>query len=346
MNGKAEYWLVALVGVALAAGSSVMAAPPTAIELDTAALVADSDASSDLLLAQAEEPSEPIASRTEIETVEETSGSSLPISLSLSYALMSDYIFRGVNFSEYEGEGREKPNHQFDVNLEFATEQYGTFGLEAWFEWYAAQKQINPISGGQNLQEVDYLIYWSYSIPDIATDVTIGWTYYAFPNLGPLLEEDGDPGTNNDNHTHEYWVSLEHNDAWMWKWLFPDNEDGVLNPSFFFAHDIGSVLGVWMEFGLSHEFVIPGVDNLTITPGYTLMLDCNYWADGFQIIGDQWGLDIAYDLTPVLQLPDWAGSLGVGGSLYFFNAYGTPESNGIVQDEFYGGVNVNWSWGG
>jgi hypothetical protein len=338
---------VAACALALAAAGPVQAGMPRALELDATQVVADAKAPAPLRLAQADDPAEPMAPRVDAEASEASdTSSSLPISLSLSYAVMSDYVFRGVNFSEYEGEGREKLNHQFDVNLEFATDDYGTFGLEAWFEWFGAQHEINPIGGGQNLQEIDYLIYWSYSIEQIATDFTIGYTWYMFPNLGPLLEEDGDPGTNNDGNTQEWWFSLEHNDAWMWKALWPDNEDGVLNPSFLFAHDIGSILGVWMELGISHEFAIPGVDNFTITPGYTLLFDCNYWTDGFKLTGDQWSLDLAYDLTPVLQLPDWAGELGVGCSLYFFNAYGNPENSGTVQDEFFGGLNIGWSWGG
>ena len=139
----------------------------------------------------------------------------------------------------------------------------------------------------------------------------------------------------------------------MWKWLFPNNEDGVLNPSFFLAHDFGSILGVWMEFGISHDFAIPGIDNLTITPGYTMMAQCDYWKHGFFLAGDQLSLVAEYDLTPLLQLPAWAGSVSIAGELYFFNAYPNFESGGSSnnssirsQDEFWGGLAVNWSWGG
>ncbi len=41
-----------------------------------------------------------------------------PLSVTLSYWLVSDYIFRGINYSEYAGEGREKPNHQLEVKLD------------------------------------------------------------------------------------------------------------------------------------------------------------------------------------------------------------------------------------
>ncbi len=45
-------------------------------------------------------------------------GKSTPITFSFDYTIVSDYIFRGLNFSEYPGEGREKLNHQLGVGLE------------------------------------------------------------------------------------------------------------------------------------------------------------------------------------------------------------------------------------
>jgi len=40
-----------------------------------------------------------------------------PFSFSLNYALYSDYVFRGINFSEFSREGREKPNHQLTTTV-------------------------------------------------------------------------------------------------------------------------------------------------------------------------------------------------------------------------------------
>ncbi len=347
---------VAVVAALAMAGSvslTAWAEGPGPIELSRAQLAADTAEQIPVgfALAQADtgQPAEETIEVTTLETFEE--GPSCPVSLSLTYALYSDYIFRGINFSEYAGEGREKPNHQLTVSLAWDTGDFGTFGYDAWFEWFAGQKKIDPDRGGQNLQEVDHSVWWSYSLDDIATDVTLGVTFYQFVNLAHSNRSDGARGNNNDDRSVDVWLSLEHNDAWMWKSLFPDNEDGVLNPSFLLAQDVGSIVGTWMEFGMSHCFPVPGVDNLTITPGYTLMVNCNYWKHGFFIAGDQWSLAAEYDLTPVLQLPDWAGSLALGGELYFFNAYGNfegPDTHGEIrgQDEFWGGMTVTWSWGG
>ena len=51
-------------------------------------------------------------------------------------------------------------------------------------------------------------------------------------------------------------------------------------------------------------------------------------------------------LTPVLKLPKWAGTLSISGLLYFNNALGNAEDDGTINDEFYGGMSVNWGWPG
>ena len=60
-------------------------------------------------------------------------------------------------------------------------------------------------------------------------------------------------------------LSLKHNDAWMWKRRFPDDENEVLPPSFFMAQDVDIADGgMWFELGISDDFVL--FDNFTLTP--------------------------------------------------------------------------------
>jgi hypothetical protein len=336
---SAVFMTAALV---LAVGSSAALADASGpMKLDAVSLEEDAtlNVPADMTLAQANMSSSSSAASSE--------EMAMPaIGFGLTYALYSDYIFRGVNFSEYPGEGKEELNHQLTVSLSADLGDFGSVGADAWFEWFAGQDQIDPEKGGHNLQEIDYVFWWGYGIEPISTDLTVGWTYYYFPNLAYSLRQDGDPGNNNDNHSQEFWFSLDHNDAWMWKSLWPDNEEGVLNPSFFMAWDIGSLLGTWMELSFSHDFDVPGVDNLTITPGYTVHADCNYWTEGAKLAGETLSLVAAYDLTPVLQLPEWAGSMSITGELYFFDAWGNMEDNGVIQDEFWGGMSLSWACGG
>ncbi len=278
---------------------------------------------------------------TEVTVTEEGASA---LSFDLTYSLYSDYVWRGINLSEYAGEGREKPNHQLDVSAEidigllFGNEAglCGTFTMGTWFEWYGAQKQLDPVSGGQNLQEIDYYLTWAYDIEPIATKFSLGYIFYTFANAKVA-------------NTQEWWFGLEHNDAWMWKGLWPDNEDGVLNPSFALYHDVGVGAGssVWMEIGLSHEFDL--CPNLTMTPSWTLGIDHgfhHYFAGANQhstrLANMLWGLDMTYDVTELLHMP--AGSVALSGFLYFSDALGNPEDNGLIQDEFFGGMSVGISF--
>jgi hypothetical protein len=318
----------------LAAPAATRADQPGWLELNPARHAADVEVPSGFTLAQ-EEPMESSSDVTMEETTVTTEEeSSMPFSVSLSYYLYSDYVFRFVNFSEYGTEGREKPNHQLTTDFSFDLGDFGSVGFATFFEWYAAQRQValNPETGGANIQEIDYSIYWSYSLEAIYTDLTLGYTFYTFPNAKVF-------------NSSEWFFSLEHNDAWMWKGLLPENEDGVLNPSFFFAHDVDALGGVWMEFAFSHTFDV--FENFTITPGWLVAIDGCYLRDNtFRFAGDQWSLVMEYDLGSLMQIPEWAGSLAITGELYWNNPWGNVEDTGIAQDVFWGGMGVHWSWPG
>ena len=151
-----------------------------------AATAAAESAVPPLSLAQAQTPSTPEAApKTEgapaaespvtvEETVkaEETAEPTLPISLGVSYYLLSDYVWRGINLSEHAREKGERLNHQMTTSFSWDTGTYGTFGFDTFFEWYADQKKLNPY-GGQNLQEVDYVFRWGYSVEPINYYVTV-----------------------------------------------------------------------------------------------------------------------------------------------------------------------------
>ncbi len=69
-----------------------------------------------------------------------------PFSLAVTYYLMSDYVFRGVNLSEYAREGREKLNHQMTTSIDVPLGKdgkFGNFGFDTFFEWFAEQKSLN-----------------------------------------------------------------------------------------------------------------------------------------------------------------------------------------------------------
>jgi hypothetical protein len=260
-----------------------------------------------------------------------------PFSFGMGYYLYSDYVFRGINFSEFPGEGREKPNHQMTTSLDVPLGKFGTIGFDTFFEWFAAQKELT--GSGANIQEVDYTVRWSHDLEPIATTFTTGWAEFTFPNVS---------GVGDNDRTHEWFVSLEHNDAWMWRWAGYHGDDGVLNPTLFVAYDWHIARGVWIELGISHPFAL--TDSLTITPGAKFAVDGGYLGPllgtddhDFRYARTQFGLDATYDLTKVLRLPEWAGSVSISGQLYYDVPTNSTRHTGL-DNEFWGGLAVNWNW--
>jgi len=50
------------------------------------------------------------------------------------------------------------------------------------------------------------------------------------------------------------------------------------------------------------------------------------------IVGVSLSCTAAYALSPVLRLPDWAGTITISGFLYFNDALGNAEDSGTIQD--------------
>ncbi len=343
MFARSQFWSRGVgVVVMLSLAVGVAAADDSSLTLRPVTVQEDLTAVGGVALMSMQD--DPVSERTDITIAEESTGKLM--SFNISYALYSDYVWRGINLSEYRGEGREKPNHQLDVSvgvdlgLLFDREagSLGTFKVGTWFEWYGDQKKLNPDGGGQNLQEVDYNLTWSYDIESIATTFSLGYIFYTFPNAKQA-------------NTQEWWFSLAHNDAWLWKGLWPDNEAGVLNPSFGFYQDValGAGSSMFMTFGLNHPFEV--APDFTITPSWTLCIDhgfTHYFGGvrdhSTRIAGMLWGLDMTYDLTEALRIPDGWGSVSLSGFLYFCDAVGNMEDNGVIQDEFYGGMSIGWSF--
>ncbi len=280
----------------------------------------------------------------EVEAVDEEDAS--PFSFGLNYAIYSDYVFRGVNFSEHEREGREKLNHQLEawVDIDLAlllgseAESLGTLTMGSWFEWYGDQKKLDPEYGGHNLQEVDYYLAWAYECEPVATTFTLGYNFYTLPNLKSY-------------NAHEWYFQLEHNDAWMWTWLWAENEEGVLSPSFYFAQDLDVTPGaIWMEVGFSHEFELS--EYVYLTPSYTIAIDHRYLdavveteqTGSTRLAYMQYGLNIDFDMSGAFDWPEEVGGWTLSAFLYFNDVLGRVKDKDVIEDELFGGVSIEWSF--
>jgi hypothetical protein len=287
---------------------------------------------------------EPVGAKTASEPALKEWEKPVPIGLYLDYTLTTDYIWRGINLSEYRGEGREKLNHQLTAGINYDTGDFGTFDFGVWFEWYGANDNVQGAGAG-NLQEVDYTFTWTYDLskcmPSVPVELSIGWVGYDLPQL----RGDG-------RFTNEYFIGLALDD----QALFGENWF-ALNPTVTYYQDLDDVASVgqasWLEFGISHEFAladcphmgtIPIIKDLTLTPSFAVTVDIGYIDSGTRIATNQYGLAVGYDLGQALNLPEQYGSISLTGFLNYSDAIADDSPNINLNDEFWGGFSVGWEW--
>jgi hypothetical protein len=262
-----------------------------------------------------------------------------PVTLNLNYTLASDYIWRGINFSEYPGEGREDLNHQ--ITTAFAIETpIGTVGASGWFEWFQGQEHLNP-DATNHLQEIDYTLFWNHAISPIGTTIEFGWIAYTFPHLSA-----------ESFATYEFYGKASLDDSVIFG--VP-----IVKPFAYWGFDYDNGHnGSWIQVGGSHDFkaadvselsTIPFVKDLTVTPSLAVAFDWRY-LNYFAVAGTAsphrkvanitYGLGVTYDLGNALNLSKRSGSVAVGG---FLN-YSQAVERDLLNDELYGGATLAYSW--
>lgn len=263
----------------------------------------------------------------------------VPINFFTEYALVSDYVWRGINLSEYAGEGREDLNHQWLIGGSVTT-PIGNIGGSTWFEWFAGQDKFTPGEG--NLQEVDYTVNWNYTWAPLGMTTELGWLSYTFPPY------DGDIDT-----TNEGYVKLSFDDS---KWF--GAKKPVLSPYVYYGMDLDWAEGdSWIETGVSHEFAMADnaamsemaiLKDISLIPAVVLGIDHRY-LDNFAFGPGQeatrlaflnYGLTVKYNLSSALKIPAKYGGMYVAG----FVNYSDALRRDMLNDEFYGGLKVGYTW--
>ncbi len=296
----------------------------------------------------------------------------IPITFSVDYTMATDYIFRGINFSEYrrswgqaKNEGREKLNHQLSAGAELDMQKFGRVGYSVWFEWFAGQHYLTPEDGHKNLQEVDHTVYYGYNIEPLGLDIEAGFIWYMFPRVA----------SGDGSSTQEIYLRQTFDDSVLWRALgFKNVKNPILNPYLFMAWDLDLARGgMYSEFGMSHDFElgelgmnnIPIAKDITITPTWSMGWDKNWlnkmsldWMQSHPAggLGNEgrgtasnsshldfmnWGLEMNFDLKSALKIPDkYCGEMYIKGFLNYSDAIAKK----FLNDEFYGGMSVGFSW--
>ena len=307
----------------------------------------------------------------------------LPLSFSIDYTLVSDYMFRGINLSEYSrrggapgNEGREALNHQLSLGTELDIGRFGRIGGGTWFEWYADQNDpssgFNAADDNKHLQEIDYFVYYGYEIAPIGLDVEVGFIWYIFPRVSAAASG---PGTANGvadaDTTQELYLTLSWDDSPLWRALGLNVTAPILNPYYTVAWDLDLAKGgSYHEFGLSHEFSLSALGymlkDVTVTPSWSMAWDHN-WLNTFTLdthsdgtagfgTGNE-GRGVASNGSHLMNITyglvvsfDLKSALNLPdkycGGLYvngFFN-YSHALANHFLDDNFWGGLSVSFEW--
>jgi len=276
------------------------------------------------------------------------SGNPLPVKFGVEYTMVTDYVWRGLNLTEYAGEGREKLSHQVELRAsatlkDLGLGDVGTVSVSAWFEFFVGNESQNARANSK-LQEVDYTISWEYEIPDSPFTIGAGWIAYEFPHQ-PYTPATPDTAYS----TYEVFVSVAMDDGFIY-----DEKEGVLNPSLTYFYDYDDVGGGFLIGKIKHKFALdeavegmPIVRDITLTPSASLIIDNRYW-DGYFGTGHnstkfssvEIGLAAQYDVGRALQIPEEHGSINITVFTNFSHAFRRK----VLNDEFYGGFNVGWDW--
>lgn len=246
------------------------------------------------------------------------------INLDIKVTYFSDYIYRGVNRSEYIGEvtGRTASNNanfQFDGKLSF---DLGKFP-HPFIGIFTNVLDSDPVS---NFQEVRP--YFGFDWPVRPLVISVGNSLYEFPDRGEL-------------NTSEVWLNVKLDDSVLLK-----SDQPLLSPYIFVAYDYDLYEGWYLEGGISHDFTIEKT-GITLTPlariAYVInnpqFSDRGESDSGFQ----HWEVGIVgkYSLNNLLNIPLRYGQWSLNGYLFYTNSI---DSELRAEDTVWGGFGIQLTY--
>lgn len=157
------------------------------------------------------------------------------VSLSLDQGIFTDYVWRGINFND-------QAVNQGSVDVGLETEDLGSFGFNIWYNMDLNENREYGLESS-TVTEIDYTLYWEKSF-DIVT-LGAGYIYYAFPEDDTI-------------DTSEVYISA--------------SLDTFLAPSLTIYKDVDLHDGVYIDFGIGHDFEI--TETLALSVGANIG-----WAD-------------------------------------------------------------------
>lgn len=220
--------------------------------------------------------------------------------------------------------------HRVGAGVQQKIGEAGYLGLRSCLNFNNGPLLQNEVGGG-DLRKADYTAYWLAPIRPLDMVVEAGWTARTFPQFR------GDAA-----YTHEWYVSLGFND----RKLFGVKEP-VLSPYLTYYRDMDDFKGGWLDVGISHAFALkqsglentPVLKDITLTPSFLVGVDDGQMGRQRRLSSLRYGVDVSYDLSNALKMPEEQGKLYLTGFLYYSDALVNP-----LPDRLYGGVGLSYRW--
>lgn len=206
--------------------------------------------------------------------VEESPNDGLPLSVSVSLDVLSDYLWRGQVCND-------NPVWQPSVTLTYDAGDYGALSANVWSTFDLTHKQGTSTASRRSagLQEIDYTL--SYAVDLFSVGLEVGHIWYTYPN-------------GNGHSDQELYATLSY-------------ENPILTPSASAYWNYSDSAGndpdmFYYAFALSHEFAL--MDDLSLTPSASLGFGGNSWTDGAgtELTDQTVGLALTYALCENISL--------------------------------------------
>jgi uncharacterized protein (TIGR02001 family) len=251
---------------------------------------------------------------------EENQGSNLGgVNLDLTFAYMSDYVYRGINHTDFPGRAK-KPDVQFDGRVEFNTGKLP----HPYVGIFSVIYDNDPVS---RFQEIRPYAGLSWTIRPVNIDT--GVNSYIYPEREKF-------------NTSEVYLKLTFDDSFIFK-----TEKPLFSPYLYAAYDYDKNQGFYYEAGLKHDFVIQDTGvTLTVAAdvGYISHIEQMFIFVNKKTYGWQHydvGLIGTYELNQLLHVAHRYGQINLQGYLWYTN--GLDKDIGHT-DKMWGGIGLEFKY--
>lgn len=234
--------------------------------------------------------------------------------LDLGARWMTDYVYRGIDFSETGGH-EDSPNYQFNgkLSMDLGKLPHPYVGL------FVNYFDSDPVSRFQEFRP-NFGFDWLFK-PIL---FTAGYNAYIYPDRDNLS-------------TSEVFGRFEFDDSFLFHTLRP-----VLSPYVYGAYDVDLYNGWYLEAGVKHDFQIEDT-GLTLT----LLADVSYvskWQQFLEVGTNDTGFqhyDLgaigSYSLNNLFNIPKHYGEFELKGYLYYTD---NLDHNLLAPSQMWGGVGI------